>query len=105
MKLIRISKYDNSQCNGQFVFFSPDFKEMPVKWFFPYEDDFDLKLFLKMYPELSETDVEIIALSQSDIILACDYSEIDAVLVANSELDFWVNDARFVKHIKEQLRR
>jgi len=180
MKSVRISKYDNSQCNGQFVFFSPDFKEMPVKWFFPYEDDFDLKLFLKMYPELSEADVEIITPSQSDIILVCNYLEIDAVLtddissidfdaqrffrkwngevnqiewqtpdcdvwcsisltgycphpegcpykqpyfctdiavvvapepvadiwlVPNSELDFWVNDARWVKHIKNQLKR
>ena len=179
MKLVRISKYDSSKCNGQFVFFSPAFKEMPVKWFFPYGDDFNLNLFLKIYPELSETDVEIVTPCQSDIILACNYSEVDAVLtdddissidfdaerffrkwngevnriewqtpdceivcglswvgrcphpegcpykrpyfrtdvavvvasepvadiwlVANSELDFWVNDARWVKHIKNQL--
>lgn len=180
MKLVRISKYDNSQCNGQFVFFSSDFKEMPVKWFFPYADEFNLKLFLKMYPELNEADVEIITPSHTDVILACNYFEIDAVLtddissidfdaerffrkykgevnriewqtpdceivcglnwvghcphpkscpykqlyfhtnvavvvapelvadiwlVPHGELDFWVNDARWVKHIKNQLRR
>jgi len=179
MKLIRIKKYDNSRCCGQFVFFSPTFREMPVKWFFPY-DDFNLNLFLKVYPELSENDVEVVSPSQSDFVLVCNYPEIDDVLtdnissidfdaerffrkwkgevnriewqtpdceivcglswvgrcphpegcpykrpyfrtdvavvvapervadiwlVANSELDLWVNDARFVKRIKNQLRR
>ncbi|MCD6434694.1 MAG: hypothetical protein J7L14_03705 [Candidatus Diapherotrites archaeon] len=180
MKLVRTSKYDSSQCNGRFIFFSPEFDELAVKWFFPYDDEFNLKHFLKIYPELSETDVEIVTPSQSDIILACNYSEIDAAvtsalcstdfdaqrffrkwkgevnqiewqtpdcdvwcsisltgycphpescpyrqpyfytdiavvvapetvadiwLVPNAELDFWVNDARFVKRIKNQLRR
>jgi len=90
VKFVRISGYDSSKCNGQFIFFSPEFDELAVKWYFPYGDDFDLKLFLKMYPELSETDVEIVTPSHTDAILVCSYPEIDAVLTDDdiSSIDF-----------------
>ena len=179
MKLVRINQYDNSQCNGQFVFFSSEFDELAVRWFFPYSDDFNLKHFLKVYPELTATDVEVVSPSPSNTVLVCNYPEIDAVLtsalcstdfdgqrffrkwngevnqiewqtpdceiwcglswvghcphpegcpykqpyfhtniavviapepvadiwlVPNSELDYWVNDARWVKRIRNQLR-
>lgn len=84
MKFVRVKKYDSSKCSGQFVFFSPEFDELAVKWYFPYDDEFDLNCFLKQYPELSESDVEVVPPPRSDFILVCDYPEVDAVLTSDS---------------------
>ncbi len=100
-KFVRNTKYDNSQCNRRFVFFSPSYKEMKVRWYFPYKD-FELRYFLKVYPELSEEDVEVISPPPSGSILVCNYLEVDALTEACS-IDF--DGQRFFREWKGEYNK